>query len=103
MCPKQGLVAPGSGHAQSFDDTNSYIAHVDAFFDTYLMGERVLFIPWVVFPLLDALKLLCLQMFAIKGSHHRHEAHRHTHHSHQHKRYHIHLPSLQLPNLSTVS
>jgi uncharacterized protein len=36
--PKQELVAPGAGHAQSFDDdTSSYIAHVDAFFDKYLM------------------------------------------------------------------
>ncbi|HEY5004032.1 MAG TPA: alpha/beta hydrolase [Ktedonobacteraceae bacterium] len=36
--PKQELVAPGAGHAQSFDDdTSSYIAHVDAFFDKHLM------------------------------------------------------------------
>jgi pimeloyl-ACP methyl ester carboxylesterase len=36
--PKQELVAPGAGHAQSFAvDTSSYIAHVDAFFDKYLM------------------------------------------------------------------
>jgi uncharacterized protein len=37
--PKQQLVAPGAGHAQSFDDdTSSYISHVNAFFDAYLMG-----------------------------------------------------------------
>lgn len=37
--PKQIWVASGAGHAQSFDDDpKGYIAHVDAFFDTYLMG-----------------------------------------------------------------
>jgi fermentation-respiration switch protein FrsA (DUF1100 family) len=36
--PKEELVAPGAGHAQSFAvDTSSYISHVDAFFDKYLM------------------------------------------------------------------
>ena len=37
--PKQQLVAAGAGHAQSYDDdTSSYISHVNAFFDKYLMG-----------------------------------------------------------------
>jgi uncharacterized protein len=36
--PKQEWVAPGANHAQSFDvDTADYIAHVDAFFDQYLL------------------------------------------------------------------